>query len=100
MRYAITLAALALTTGCSVVPRDAWTFDPTHPRPRASLPVQEVVPLTDRAAQLQIERNDIRARIAAESDVWQRQRLYAQLHSVGMELSPLERRIGSIASAR
>jgi hypothetical protein len=100
MRCVIPCALLALLAGCSVVPREAWTFDPTQPRPKASIPVEEAVALTDRTAQLQLQRNDIRARIAAEPDVWARQRLYRQLHAVGMELSPLERQLATVASAR
>ena len=101
MRFVPPLAAaVALLAGCSVVPRAAWTFDPSQPPPRATVPMEEIVVLTDRAAQLQLERNEIRSRIASEPDIWERQRLYARLHSVGMDLSPLERRIGGIASAR
>ncbi|MDB5872996.1 MAG: hypothetical protein JWQ07_2438 [Ramlibacter sp.] len=100
MRIAVFLAVLAMLAGCTVVPRDAWTFDPTHPRPLATLPMEEIVMLTDRVAQLQLERNDIRGRIAQEPDIWARQRLYARLHGVGMDLSPLERRLASVASAR
>ncbi len=100
MRIAVSLAALALVAGCSVVPRQAWTFDPTHPLPRATLSVDEATALTDRTAQLQIERNEIRARIASEPDIWVRQDLYSRLHTVGMELSRRERRLATVASAR
>ena len=100
MRIALPCVLLALLTGCSAVPREAWTFDPTHPVPRPALPVPEAAALTDRLAQLQLERNDIRSRIAAEPHAHARQRLYEQLHSVGMELSPLERRLATYASAR
>lgn len=97
MRIAFSCATLALLAGCSVVPPDAWTFDPTKPLTKAALPAQELAGLTDRVSGLQLERNEIRDRIAGQPDIWERQRLYARLHSVGMELSPLERRL-SIAA--
>jgi len=100
MRIAVCLPVLALLTACSVVPPQAWNFDPTQPRPKASLSPPEVAALTDRLAQLQLQRNEIRARIATEPDVWKRQEHYAQLHSVGSELSPLERRLAAVAAAR
>jgi hypothetical protein len=82
------------------VPPAAWTFDPTRPAARETIAIQDAVALTDQVAQLQLQRNDIRARIAAEPDVMARQRLYGQLHAVGMALSPLERRLAAVASAR
>jgi hypothetical protein len=100
MRTAIFLPFLALCSACSVVPPQAWTFDPTQPQPKISLAPQDAAVLTDRVAELQLERNQIRARIAGERDVWQRQQQYAQLHRIGMELSPLERRLGEVVSAR
>jgi hypothetical protein len=100
MRIHLSVAASALVAGCSVVPPAAWTFDPTRPAPKETLPTEVAVALTDRAAQLQLQRNEIRARIAAETDIWARQRLYGELHSVGMQLSPLERRLASAAAAR
>lgn len=99
MRLSI-LTLLIWLAGCAVVPPAAWTFDPTRPANKEAITVAEAVALTDRLAQLQLQRNEIRARIAAETDVWARQRLYAQLHSVGMELSPLERRLSMVAAAR
>ena len=97
---AILLPVLALCSACSVVPPQAWTFDPREPPPKITLPATEVAAMTDRLAELQSERNQIRARIAAERDVWARQKQYEQLHDVGQELSPLERQLASIASAR
>jgi hypothetical protein len=61
---------------------------------------QDVAALTDRSAQLQLQRNEIRDRIASERDAWARQRLYEELHQVGMQLSPLERRLATVAAAR
>ena len=96
----LALSLLSLLTGCAVVPPAAWTFDPTRPPAREAVAMEETVALTDRAAQLHLQRNEIRSRIAAEPDIWARQRLYGELHAVGMALSPLERRLAAIASAR
>lgn len=100
MKIAITSLALALLSGCAVVPPQAWSFDPTRPGPRAVLPAPELAALTDRVAELQLQRNAIRASIAAQPDAWQRQGLYEQLHAVGMRLSPLERQLASVAAGR
>jgi hypothetical protein len=93
-------AALVLLAGCSVVPATAWNFDPTRPPAKRVATMQEVVPLTEQVAALQIRRNDVRARIASEPDVWRRQGLYAELHSVGSDLAQLERELATIASSR
>ena len=100
MRIAIACVLMPLLGGCSVVPTPAWTFDPTRPAPKAALPAADAVALTDRAAQLQLERNAIRARIASEPDARARLGWYEQLHAVGMELSPIERRLATFASTR
>jgi hypothetical protein len=100
MRAAVFLPVLALCSACSVVPPQAWTFDPREAPPKITLPAPEVAAMTNRLAELQLERDRVRARIAAERDVWQRQEQYRQLHRVGMELSPLERRLSGIADAR
>jgi hypothetical protein len=91
------LPVLALLAGCSVIPPQAWTYDPTRAQPKPSLPIEEVVALTDRLAQLQLRRNEIRAQIAKEADARRRQELYASLHAVGLQLSPLERRLATAA---
>lgn len=100
MRIAISCVLLALLGGCAVVPHSAWTFDPTHPQPKPALAASDATGLTDRLAQLQLERNEIRARIASEPDAGVRLRLYADLHRVGTQLSPLERRLATFASSR
>ena len=100
MRIAFCLLLPGLLSACSVVPTQAWTFDPTQPQAKPSLAMAEVVALTDRTAQLQLERNDIRGRIANEPDARRRLALYAGLHRVGMALSPLERQLASVAAAR
>ncbi len=99
MRIAVCLSILSVLGGCSVVPQQAWTFDPTRPQPKAMLPAPEVASLTDQVAQLQLRRNQIRADIAVEPDAWKRQGHYARLHAVGVKLSPLERRLAA-AEAR
>ena len=100
MRIALSIAVVAFMSGCAVVPPEELTYDPHHPKPRVTVPIEEVVALTDRVAQLQIQRNEVRMRISAEQDIWARQDLYSRLHSVGSELSPLERRLASIAASR
>lgn len=95
MRTALVLFLAAGLGGCAVVSPAAWDFDPARPAPRAALSPQQLAPMTQRLAQLQIERNGIRARIAGERDVQQRLALYEQLHRVGMELSPLERQLAA-----
>lgn len=95
MRSVIALILAAGIGGCAVVPPAAWDFDPARPAPRAALPPQQVVAMTQRLAQLQIERNAIRSRISGERDVRQRLALYEHLHRVGMELSPLERQLAA-----
>jgi hypothetical protein len=71
-----------------------------QPQAKRTLPMQDAVALTDRVAQLQIQRNEVRARIGATPDIGQRLDLYAQLHSIGSRLSPLERELASVGSAR
>jgi hypothetical protein len=100
MRILICFQAFALLTACTVVPTPAWTFDPTQPQSKPALAMAEVVALTERTAQLQLERNDIRARISNEPDARSRVALYDTLHRVGMELSPLERQLGGVAAGR
>lgn len=98
MRTALVLLLPAALGGCAVVPPSAWTFDAARPPARAVLPPEQVAPMTQRLAQLQIERNAIRSRIAGELDVRQRLALYEQLHRMGMELSPLERQLATVAA--
>lgn len=87
-------------SGCAVVPPSAYTFDATRPQPKPVMPAAEATALTSRVAQLQSERVAIRDRIAVETDIWKRQSLYADLHRVGSQLSPLERRLASYSQAR
>jgi hypothetical protein len=96
----ILITAMLFLGGCSVVAPQAWTFDPTHPQPRPAADPAQATSLTNRVAQLQLELNDIRARIASEPDVWKRQDLYGRLHSVGRKLSPLQRELDLYASSR
>lgn len=104
MRLILSLAALALLAGCSTVSavRDAWSWDPsrTQERTRVVLSPEQLGALTNRLADLQSQRNQIRSRISEEPDIRARQRLYADLHSVGRQLSPLERQLTAAAPAR
>lgn len=99
MRLSLLLVAAVLLGGCSTVSavRDAWSWDPTAPQagPRVVVSPEQSITLTNRLAELQIRRIEIRANISAEPDVWARQRLYQELHAVGRELSPLERHVSS-----
>lgn len=94
MRTVLTLIVAAGIGGCAVVPPAAWDFDPTRPAPAAARAPQDVAPMTQRLAQLQIERDAIRSRISGERNARQRLALYDELHRVGVQLSPLERQLG------
>jgi hypothetical protein len=104
MRHILTLCALTLLAGCSTVSalRDAWHWDPTRPQEdsRVELSPAEAATLTNRLAELQLQRDAIRSRISAEPDIRARQALYSDLHRVGQQLSPLERRLALAAPAR
>ena len=104
MRLPLSLATVALLAGCSTVStvRDAWNWDPSLPaeQGRMVLSPEQSGALTNRLAELQIRRNEIRSRISAEPDIRVRQRLYEELHGVGRQLSPLERQITAAAPAR
>lgn len=103
MRIALSCAALVMLAGCSVsvvVPPEAWTFDPTRPASEPARGEGELAAHKQRVAGLELQRTEIRTRIAGQPDVSERQRLYEQLHRVGMELSPLERRTATAATRR
>ena len=104
MRFPLSLAAVALLAGCSTVStvREAWDWDPSamQGRPSVAVSVEQRSVLTNRLAELQIQRNAIRSRISAEPDIRVRQRLYEDLHGVGRQLSPLERQLAAAAPAR
>jgi hypothetical protein len=99
MRTAILLPVLALCSACSVVPPQAWSFDPRTPLEPIALAPEEAAAMTSRVAQLQLERNQVRGLIAAERDAPQRLEDYRRLHDVITELAPLERQLASAASA-
>ncbi len=99
MRTVLIFSVLVLG-GCAVVPPSAWTFDPNQPRAKVAIAADEYAALKDRAVQLRIARDDVRARIAADRDVWQRQLEYEDLHRVGMQLAPIERRLAGVTAAR
>jgi len=102
MRLALCCAALALNAGCSTVSSigDAWTWSATGAPPAEAIPAGELAALNARVTELQARRNGIRSRIASESDIWVRQDLYRDLHAVGLELSPLERKLSQQVAAR
>ncbi len=72
----------------------------SEPQPRVAVPAEEMATLSAQAAQLQQQRNEIRARISTEPDLWARQRLYEDLHRVGLRLSRVERRLANTVAAR
>jgi hypothetical protein len=96
----VCLALAAIVGGCAVVPPSAFDFDPMQPRAKAAVAPEQFTAWSQRAAQLRVERDAIQARVGAERDAWQRQREYARLHRVGMELSPLERQLADATPAR
>lgn len=103
MRSILVLAVLGLLAGCSMISAapQAWDWDPaTNPRVAAADARARATAYAGRLADLRVQRQDIRARIAAEPDIRQRQALYAQLHQIGLQLSPLERRYDSADSVR
>jgi hypothetical protein len=100
MRLLLPITFAAALCGCSVVPQDAWTFDPTHPQPKPVADAAKIAPLTNRIAQLQGELNDVRARVAEQPDTTHRLPLYSQEHRIGQELSPLQRELAQYAQAR
>ena len=104
MRFILPLAALLLLAGCSnyATVREAWHWEParTQGQARVVLPPEQLAGLTQRLADLQMQRKEIRSRISGEPDIWMRQRLYAELHQVGRQLSPLERQLAAAAPAR
>ncbi len=100
MRVVLALISVALASGCAVVPPQAWNYDPTQPQLRPVMASADAVALSERTAHLQLRRTEIRTRIANEPNVWNRQVLYSQLHAVGMELAPLERRVAGYSQAR
>ena len=97
MKLILPIAAALTLAGCSTVStvRDAWHWDPTATlqMPRSGSQPAQLSALNERVATLQIERNEIRTRISAEPNIWTRQLLYADLHRVGRQVSPLEREL-------
>jgi hypothetical protein len=100
LRFVFCLSVVTALCGCSVVPNQAWQFDPTNPLPRPVADAAAVAPLTNRIADLQRQLNDLRTQIAAQPDTEHRQPLYSREHRIGERLSPLERELGQYAQAR
>ena len=94
------VAAAAALAGCSVAPPQAYRFDPTHPQTAPVADAAKLSPVRDRIAQLQIELDAVRAKIATQDDAFKRLPLYAQEHSIHRRLAPLQRELAQYASAR
>ena len=92
-------ATLLVLAGCTVVPPQAYSYDPTHPQPRAVADPVAIAPLTNRVAQLQVELNDVRGQIALQADSWKRLPLYEQEHAIHGRLDPLQHELGQYAQA-
>jgi hypothetical protein len=96
----LSFALLAALAGCSVVPPQAWTFDPTHPQPKPVADSGRIVPLTNSIAQLQLQLDEVRGKIATEPDAGKRLALYREENRIHGRLGPLQREIAQYASAR
>jgi hypothetical protein len=100
MRTLLLAATAIVLAGCSVVPPQAYSYDPTHPQPKPVADAEKIAPLTNRVAQLQDDLNKVRAKIAEQPDSWKRLALYAEENGIHRRLSPLQRELGQYASAR
>jgi conjugal transfer/entry exclusion protein len=100
LRLVLSLSLVAALCGCTVVPNQAWHFDPTNPQPRPVADAAKVAPLTNRIAELQIQLNQVRTQIAAQPDTEHRLPLYSREHRIGKQLSPLQRELDQYAQAR
>lgn len=100
LRSTFSIALLAVLAGCSVVPPHAWTFDPTHPQAKPVADPVAIAPLTNRIAQLQLQLDEVRAKIATEPDAARRRALYSEENRIHRRLGPLQREIAQYASAR
>ena len=105
MRFALTftaLTALSALSGCSSIDtlRDAWNWDVTQPQPRLVLSGPVLSELRGRIAQMRQERDAIRARVSAEPSLKERQKLYEELHGLGLRMAPLERRLAATVATR
>jgi len=100
MRTILLAATVLVLAGCSVVPPQAYTYDPTHPQPKPVADAAQIAPLTNRVAALQDELNGVRAQIAQQADTWKRLPLYAQENRIHRQLGPLQRELAQYASAR
>ena len=83
-----------------MVPPQAYSFDPTHPQPRAAADPAAIAPLTNRIAELQIELDKVRMQIAQQPDTWKRLALYEQENGIHRRLDPLQHELSQYASAR
>jgi hypothetical protein len=100
MRPLFFAATAFVLAGCTVVPPQAYTYDPTHPQPKPVADAVQIAPLTNRIAELQDELNGVRSQIAQQPDTWKRLPLYAQENRIHERLGPLQRELAQYASAR
>ncbi|HEY8050256.1 MAG TPA: hypothetical protein VIE63_13855 [Ramlibacter sp.] len=100
MRTLLLATAVFVLAGCTVVPPQAFSFDPTHPQPRPAADPVAIAPLTNRIAELQIELDKVRAQIAQQPDTWKRLALYDQENDIHRRLDPLQHQLSQYASVR
>lgn len=101
MRTFLSAVALVAVAGCAaVVAPQAYSFDPTHPQPRPVAEAATLVPLTNRIAQLQLQLDDVRVKIAQQPDSFQRVALYREENGIHRQLDPLQHELAHYASAR
>ena len=99
LRLTLPIFLVAGLCGCSVVPNQAWHYDPTQAQSRPTADASQAASLTNRIAELQNQLGQVRAEIAAQPDTEHRLPLYSREHSIGSELSPLQRELSQYAQA-
>jgi hypothetical protein len=100
LRLVLPFTLAAALCGCSVVPQDAWSFDPTRPRSKPLADAAQTSSLTNRVAELQWQLNEVRAQIAVQPDAQHRLPLYSREHRIGRALSPVQRELSQYAQVR
>ena len=99
-RLTILVILSAALGGCAVVPNAAFSYDPTKPQPKPVADAAQIAPLTNRIAQLQLELDEVRMKIAAQGNSFDRLPLYGEEHRIHRRLAPLQRELAQYASAR
>jgi len=100
LRFILLPACLVGLSACTVVPPQAYSFDPTHPQPKPVADATAIAPLTNRVAGLQLELDKVRDQIANQPDTWKRLALYVQENEIHAKLGPAQRELAQYASAR